>query len=559
MTPRGNTDNKLYVPDSSQMGDMAWREWKIEFDVPQVIRVEEKKKADAPICLDGDQCPDCEWANEQSITPCVNEAGAIMSWAKDAPTPTLVCERKDCSAAAACNDCQVAQLTVLSTNPAHLRTAWTCGACTFANDLASTACRLCSVSRAESKEKWASIVSEEVPESDPLPEGKLFFRSGLRSPTGSYCSYYIDVENTSSKPILITAMAVANMSSGAQVEIHCTAAGATWRSGLGNNSAWTRIGGGANGSNNSPTRWDVKESTTNEPLRMEAGEKRGFVFFSSNSSGVAFGNSSSAVERNDHLSITPGEYSSNSTRFSTSLSGQRQFCGDIEYTSAKKSKKTAPVTNWASVSLSATNESAGTLWTWNTNSTSLKRQTFPNSAEMNLYLAQHLRVLLRCTQQAEFRKTLIDENWASLLLDPFKAPSFRPNDLAHDQLLFRLTGNILPYVDPNQVDGSSFVDMLLNRIGAGVCPAKLLPEEKEEKDEKDSKEDSKEKEVKAEVVPVLGDTQKWASLLRAPTNSYYSYYFDVKAGDADIVIDAMFVSTMSASSTAVIYCMLFSF
>jgi ferredoxin len=37
MTPRGNTDNKLYVPDSSQMGDMAWREWEIEFDVPQIL------------------------------------------------------------------------------------------------------------------------------------------------------------------------------------------------------------------------------------------------------------------------------------------------------------------------------------------------------------------------------------------------------------------------------------------------------------------------------------------------------------------------------------------
>jgi len=156
----------------------------------------------------------------------------------------------------------------------------------------------------------------------------------------------------------------------------------------------------------------------------------------------------------------------------------------VELKKTSEDENEDPV-DWANLVISATNESVTNLWTWNAPS-SLERAAYPNSAEMNLYLAQHLRVLLRCSYENNFRTSLTDKKWVQVLMTPFSAGKFQAYALAHDQLLLRLVGRVLPYVAPTSVSGETFVTNLLERIGEGVCPDKLLTEEKV-KAENDSK------------------------------------------------------------------------
>jgi hypothetical protein len=114
---------------------------------------------------------------------------------------------------------------------------------------------------------------------------------------------------------------------------------------------------------------------------------------------------------------------------------------------------------------------------------------------MSTYLAQLWRVLLRCSYQKSFRDNLTDKKWTDLIIAPCQSSDSKVYALAHDQLLFRLAGRVLPFVDPNAVSGANFVTHLLQRIGKGACPDMLA----EEKDEKDSKEENDSKVVTPEL------------------------------------------------------------
>ena len=157
-----------------------------------------------------------------------------------------------------------------------------------------------------------------------------------------------------------------------------------------------------------------------------------------------------------------------------------------------------------------------------------KREKLVTSAELNLYQAQLIRLLLTCSaNSAAFCDYLSTAKWGNLLISSLKSRDHVDDgNQALLTLISRLAGTVLPRVNPTDqklaVTGSDFVSHLIQMIGKLVVSDNLL----EHKSEKDIKEKEKEKEPETKAV-VKKDVFFFARLER-PVEGEPDVVFDLR-------------------------------
>jgi len=156
--------------------------------------------------------------------------------------------------------------------------------------------------------------------------------------------------------------------------------------------------------------------------------------------------------------------------------------------SGKPVQKGSVNVDWKAEASDSNVDSVGSLWFVNTlRSTNPEASAFsmaslrvrpPSSSEFNVYLSQWLRMLLRCVSRANFAASIANAQWANVLLNVLRLDTQSrmeaSNDHTNAQLVARLCGSILPFVDPNCSElvlrGADMVHFLISGIGRLICP-----------------------------------------------------------------------------------------